>query len=112
MAFDEHLAQRVESVLKEKKVRFEAKRMFGGIAYMVDNKMCVGIIKNDLMARIDPAIYDEALTKKGCIPMEFTGKPMVGYVNIRPEGVDMQNDLEYWISLCLEFNPRAKSSKK
>ena len=79
---------------------------------MVDNKMCVGIVKNELMARIDPDIYSEALIKKGCKEMNFTGRPMKGFVFVEPEGIDLENDLEYWIELCLDFNPKAKSSKK
>ena len=79
---------------------------------MVDDKMCIGIVKNDLMARIDPDIYQEALSKKGCKEMNFTGRPMKGFVFVEPEGIDMDQDLEYWVNLCLEYNPKAKSSKK
>ena len=79
---------------------------------MVDDKMCVGIVKDVLMARIDPDIHEEALTKKGCRDMDFTGKPMKGFVFVDPEAVDLDSDLDYWIGLCLDFNPRAKSSKK
>ena len=79
---------------------------------MVDEKMCVGIVKNELMARIDPEIYDEALSKKGCKEMNFTGRPMKGFVFVEPEAIDLDTDLDYWIDLCLDFNPKAKSSKK
>ncbi len=64
------------------------------------------------MARIDPEIYDEALSKPGCHEMNFTGRPMKGFVQVEPEGIDMDDELEHWINLCLEFNPKAKSSKK
>ncbi len=79
---------------------------------MVRDKMCVGIIKNDLMARIDPDIYERLLKKKGVKPMMFTGKPMRGYVYVSPGAVDSSKELSYWISLCLEFNPKASSNKK
>lgn len=79
---------------------------------MVDDKMCVGIVGEELMARIDPDIYEEALDKPGCKEMNFTGRPMKGFVFIESEGTDMDDDLDYWVELCLEFNPRAKSSKK
>ena len=69
-------------------------------------------MKDSLMARIDPDIYEAALKKKGCRPMDFTGKPMQGYVFVDPVAIDMDKDLEYWIQLCLDFNPKAKSSKK
>lgn len=79
---------------------------------MVDDKMCVGVVKNNLMARLDPDIYEDVLKREGARPMDFTGRPMKGYVFVEPEGVDMEADLESWVDLCLDFNPRAKSSKK
>ena len=79
---------------------------------MVDGKMCVGVIKDNLMARVGPEAYDAALTRKACREMDFTKRPMKGYVFVEPEGWDMDADLEYWIDLCLAFNPFAKSSKK
>jgi len=112
MPYDEYLAERIGRILKDKNIHFEARKMMGGICYLVNDKMCAGIIKEKLMARIDPQLYETALTKKGCIPMDFTGQTMKGFVFIEPEGIDMDRDLEYWIDLCLEFNPRAKSSKK
>jgi hypothetical protein len=112
MAYDEHLAERMRQVLRQKQVPFEEKRMMGGLVFMVDDKMCAGIVKNDMMGRIDPGIFDFALTRKGCRKMDFTGASMAGFVLIDPEGVDLDADLEYWIGLCLEFNPKAKSSKK
>lgn len=112
MAYDEHLAGRISNVLKEKHVGFEEKNMMGGVCYLVDGKMTVGIVKDSLMARIDPEVYDSALKKKGCRPMDFTGKPMKGYVFVDPKAIDLEKDLEYWIQLCLDFNPKAKSSKK
>lgn len=112
MSYSELLADRIRRNLQEKKTSFEEKKMMGGLCFMVDDKMCVGIVKGNLMARIDPEIHEEALSKKGCRVMDFTGKPMKGFVFVDPEAVDMDNDLDYWIGLCLDFNPRAKSSKK
>lgn len=112
MAYDEYLAERVKGILKEKHIVFEEKKMMGGLCYMVDDKMCLGIVKNNLMARIDPEIYQEALQKKGCKEMDFTGRTMKGYVFVEPEGVDMEDDLNEWVQLCLDFNPKAKPSKK
>ena len=111
MAYDEFLADRIRAVLKEKGITSEEKKMMGGLAFMVNDKMCVGIIKNGLMARIDPEIYQEALTKKGCREMDFTGRPMKGFVMVEPEGIDMDEDLSYWVQLALDYNPRARSSK-
>jgi len=87
-------------------------KMMGGLCFMVDDKMCIGIVKESLMARIDPEEEDDLLTKEGSKPMDFTGRPMKGYLFIEPEGVDMDEDLDFWVEKCLDFNPKAKSSKK
>jgi len=112
MAYDEYLAERIAKALKDKRVSFEEKKMMGGLCFLVDEKMCVGIIKNDMMARLNPDIWEEAMTKKGCREMDFTKRPMKGYVYLSPEGIDMEDDLDYWIQLALDFNPLAKKSKK
>ena len=112
MAYNEFLADRVQNILNEKRIVFEAKKMMGGLCFMVDDKMCCGIVKNQLMARIGVDAYEEALTKTGCSEMNFTGRAMKGYVFISPEGIDLEDDLAYWIQLCIDFNPLAKSSKK
>ena len=79
---------------------------------MVDDKMCLGIVKDELMARVGPDAENEALKMKGSRPMDFTGRPMKGYLFVSEEGIDMEEDLEKWVQLCLDFNPQAKSSKK
>ena len=112
MAYDEFLAERIVKILYDKRVDFEAKKMMGGLTYMVDGKMCIGIVKNNLMARIGPDTYEDALKLDGCNEMDFTGRPMKGWVFVEPIGVDMDEDLEYWIQLCLDYNPFASSSKK
>ncbi len=111
MGYDEQLAARVRSGFIKARVCFEEKRMMGGLCFIVDGKMCVGVEKERLMARIDPAAYTDALKRKGCVPMDFTGRPMRGFVFINPEGIESAAELEKWLSLALEFNPRAKSSK-
>ena len=112
MAYDSYLSERIERVLNDKKTPFLAKYMMGGLCYMVDNKMCLGIVKDHLMCRIGPDAYELALTIEGCQPMDFTGRPMNGYVFIAPNAIDLDTQLEYWIQLCLDFNPLAKASKK
>jgi TfoX/Sxy family transcriptional regulator of competence genes len=112
MAYDEHLAERISGVLKEKGTSFETRNMMGGLCYMINDKMALGIIKDSLMIRIDPELYEQSLKKKGVRHMDFTGKVLKGFLLVDPLAIDMQKDLEYWIQLCLDFNPRAKSSKK
>ncbi len=84
----------------------------GGLTFMVNGKMCVGVLKNDLMIRLDPLIYESALKKRGCREMNFTGRPMKGFVFVNPEGTSNKKDLNYWIDLALDFNAKAKASKK
>lgn len=112
MAYDTYLAERITQALKEKNIDFKEMKMMGGIAFLVDGKMCVGIINNDLMARIDPEIYEDALKRNGVREMDFTKKPMKGWIYVSPEGIDTDDDLAAWIQLALDYNPKAKSSKK
>jgi hypothetical protein len=112
MAYNEFLADRVRFALNRRNQLFLEKKMMGGLVFMIDNKMCLGIVKEDLMARIDPEIEEEALKRTGSREMDFTHQRMKGYVFINPEGTDLDKDVDYWIDLALEFNPRAKASKK
>ena len=84
MAYDEFLAERIQKVLAEKSIPYDPKKMFGGLAFMINGKMSVGIIKNELMARVGPEFHSEALKKDGARPMDFTGRPMKGYIYISP----------------------------
>ena len=111
MAYNEDLVDRVRTELAHQKA-VEEKKMMGGLTFMVNGKMCVGVSKDDLMVRLDPAVYDAALKRKGCREMDFTGKPMKGFVFVGPEGTGDKKNLDYWIQLALNFNKRAKASKK
>ena len=118
MAYDEFLADRIKQVLNEKKVFFTNKKMMGGFLFLVDEKMLCGIHIDKkygdslLMARIGETTYEKVIDKEECLPMDFTGRPMRGYVFVTPDGFDLDEDLEYWIQLALDFNPLAKASKK
>ncbi|NQV01621.1 MAG: TfoX/Sxy family protein [Bacteroidia bacterium] len=112
MAYDEHLAERIRRAFQEKGIAAEEKKMMGGICYLVNDKMCAGVNDDKLMARVGPEIYEEALSKPGCREMDFTKRPMKGFVYVESEGTDMDTDLADWIQLCLDYNPKAKSSKK
>src|SRR5437016_5693906 len=112
MPYDEQLAERLRCGLRKMRVRFEEKRMMGGLCFMVNKKMCVGVEKNRLMARIDPAVYDALLQRKGCVPMDFTGRPMRSFVFVNSAGLATDGQLDNWLKLAIEFNPKAKASKK
>lgn len=112
MAYNEFLADRVRQSLQDKRTPFEEKKMMGGLCFMVDEKMCIGIVKDDLMARIGPDAYEQALTIEGCRSMDFTGRPMNGYVFVSAIAYDLDEQLDAWVQKCLDFNPLAKASKK
>jgi TfoX/Sxy family transcriptional regulator of competence genes len=112
MAYDENLADRIRHVLNQTSSSVEEKKMMGGLTFMVNGKMCVGIIGNEMMARIDPEIFTQTVSRKGCRAMDFTGRPMKGYIMIEPEVMDLDEQLNSWISMALDFNPKAKSSRK
>lgn len=112
MAYDEHLADRVRWALRARHVVHDEKRMMGGLCFMVDDKMCAGISGERLMARLDPAEYQDALRKDGAMPMEITGRPMKGFVFVAPEAIDDEAALAWWIERCLAYNPVAPRSRK
>jgi TfoX/Sxy family transcriptional regulator of competence genes len=112
MAYNEKLADRVREIIAVTHNITEEKKMFGGLCFMVNDKMCVGIEKERLMVRLDPGKYDEVIEKEGCMPMDFTGKIMKGYVFVDIEVLNTKKKLEYWIKLALDYNKIAKTSKK
>lgn len=118
MAYDNYLADRIRRILEEKKTNYFDKKMMGGLVFMANDKMLCGIHIDKkygdslLMARIGEKAYETNIDKKECLPMDFTGRPMKGYIFVTPDGFDLDEDLDYWIQLCLDFNPLAKASKK
>ena len=113
MAYNEHLAERIKQNLESRKIKYIEKKMFGGVCLMVDDKMLIGVMKEQLMARVDPELdAPKALKRKGAVTMDFTGKTMKGFILVDQEAIDMEEDFDYWVSLCLKYNPKAKASKK
>jgi len=112
MAYNEKLADRVREIISLTHTNIEEKKMFGGLCFMVNDKMCVGVETTRLMVRLDPAKYDEVIEMEGCEPMNFTGKVMKGYVFVDIAALNTKKKLEYWLNLALQYNIVAKSSKK
>lgn len=112
MAYSEFFADRIRHVLDQRSVRYEEKKMMGGLCFMVDDKMCVGIVKDELMVRLHPDEDEKNTQLPGARIMDFTGRPMKGYLFIDNNGTDKDKQLESWIDKALAFNPMAKSSKK
>ena len=112
MAYNEKLADRTREIIALTHKKVEEKKMFGGLCFMVNDKMCVGVEKERLMVRLDPAIFDEVVEKEGCKPMDFTGRIMKGYVFVDAEALTTKKKLEYWLKLALDYNKIARASKK
>ena len=100
MAFDEGLAQRIRELVQLRRGITERK-MFGGLAFMSGGHMFVGVVGDTLMARVGPAEYGGALAQRHVREMDFTGKPMKGYVYVDASGLDEESDLKHWINTCL-----------
>lgn len=112
MAYNEKLADRIRKHLKGTKNLIE-KKMFGGIAFMINDKMCVGIDKDDLMLRCEPEMTEELLKKKGARRFDLSGKPMAkGWLLVSPNGTNGKKDFDYWMEVGIEANKKAITSKK
>ena len=111
MAYNEDLAARVKKALSGIR-RVEEKKMMGGLTFMVNDKMALGVLRDYLMVRFDPESHEIALTRKGCREMDFTGRPMKGFVFVGPDGTGGKSDLDHWVALALEYNKIARPARK
>ena len=96
MAYDEGLAERVREILSVRKDIVE-KKMFGGLSFLLDGNMAVGVIGDDLIVRVGPHDYDAALTHAHARPFDFTGRPMSGWITVSPEGFEEDERLTDWV---------------
>lgn len=112
MAYNEKLANRTRELIALSHSNVEEKAMFGGLCFMVNDKMAIGVEKDRLMVRLNPEKYDEVIKKEGCRPMDFTGKVMKGFVFVDADALSTKVKLNYWIQLALEYNAVAKASRK
>ena len=111
MSYNEPLANRIRHKFYSLQ-NVEEKEMMGGLTFMYNGKMCVGIFRGQLMCRISLDGYEAALEKLCWQPMEFSGRIMKGYVLVDETGIRNQQDFDYWINLALAFNGQAKASRK
>lgn len=102
MAYDEGVAQRIREAIGSRPGISERK-MFGGLAIMAHGHMFVGVLGERLMARIPRDDYEQALKMPHVREMDFTGKPMKGYVYVEPPGFESDGDLAYWVEKCYAF---------
>ena len=111
MTYNEVLTNKVRAALAHIP-DVEEKKMFRGVAFMVNGKLCISAGDDELMCRIDPAIRDKVLERKGCRPMVMRGREYKGYVYINEDGLRTKKDFDYWIRLALDYNKTAKASTK
>ena len=102
MPYDERLAERVDQLLLAQD-GVTARKMFGGLALMLNGNMSVGIHQDKLMVRVGPEGYEDALERPYSKPMDITGRPMKGWVMVDAEGVAADADLEVWVQLGVRF---------
>ncbi|AZB35867.1 TfoX/Sxy family protein [Chryseobacterium bernardetii] len=113
MAYNIELADKVREWLANiHDIKIEEKKMFGGLAFLVNDKMCINISHDNLMCRYNPDREEEVAEKNGFLPMIMRGKQLKEYCYVEPIGFQKPEDFEYWMRLCLEYNNLAKASKK
>lgn len=105
------LIERVRAALK-RVPRVAERRMFGGVTFMVNGKMCISVGRGRLMCRIDPEVHDAAVARPGVRTVKMNGRAYRGFVHVQEASVGTARDLAYWVRLCLAFNKHARSSRR
>jgi TfoX/Sxy family transcriptional regulator of competence genes len=112
MAYDEHMANRVRELIALRTSNVEEKKIFGGLCFMVDDKICVAVKTDKMFTRLAPDVYEKALELDGITTMSRGHTIMKGYIYIDFDQLQTQKQLAHWVNLALDFNPLAKSSKQ
>ena len=102
MVYNEQLAEKIRKLVSSRRGWTE-KRMFGGVAFMLSGKMCCGVVKDDLLVRVGPDRSDEALSLPNSRPMDFTGKPMKGFVYVSAKGWSNDRTLKQWVDMAVAY---------
>jgi TfoX/Sxy family transcriptional regulator of competence genes len=113
MAYDEKLEARIRDLLGPY-TDLEAKKMFGGLCFLINGNMACGVLNGELIAKVDPERNDALLKKPGARPFDFSGRPMKGILYVGPNGVKTSKDLHFWVetSLAHALSKPANSGKK
>ena len=113
MAYSIKLADRVRTYLENiPDLKVDEKKMFRGLAFLVNGKMCINVSDENLMCRFDPEREHQVAERFGFLPMIMRGKQLHGYCYVSELGYKSKANFEYWLKLCLDFNSKAKVSKK
>ncbi len=110
MLYNELLANRIREAIADSG-EIEEKKMFGGLCFMVNGKMCICVRADEMMCRVGPDEYEAALEKPDTRPMLHNAKSMKGYVFVNKEAIKANKDFDYWINASLKFNNYAKAVK-
>jgi TfoX/Sxy family transcriptional regulator of competence genes len=111
MAYNEKMADRVRELIAVTEKNVEEKRMFSGLCFMVNDKMCVAVRPDSIMVRFDPGMTEEVMEKEGTLPMVRSGTVMKGFVFVNESVLGSKKQLSYWVGMALDYNKFAKSSK-
>jgi hypothetical protein len=111
MAFDENLAARIRDALARKK-NIEEKKMFGGVGYLLNGNMLVGVWKNSLCVRLGPDQTETALLEPHVKVFDITGRPMKGWVLVEPQGIKGDDGLKWWIQRAVKFVGKLPAKEK
>ncbi|HLX93958.1 MAG TPA: TfoX/Sxy family protein [Puia sp.] len=111
MAYNEKLANRIREALSHIRI-VEEKKMFRGLTFMVNGKMCVSVSGDEMMVRFDPEIQDSAAEKNGFREMIMKGREYKGFGYVSPDALKSKKEFEYWINLALDYNKKAKASSR
>ncbi len=111
MAINDKLTGNIREALDDVR-NVKEKKMFSGIAFMVNDKLCIAVRGDNIMLRINPSIHDELVEKEGCSEMIMQKKSLKGYVVVNESVLKTRKQIEYWVKLALDYNPKAKLSKK
>ncbi|WP_448698430.1 TfoX/Sxy family protein [Mucilaginibacter sp. AW1-3] len=109
--YNEQLTNRIREALADLP-HVEEKVMFSGVSFLVNDKMCINVSRDELMCRVGRKEAEKCVEQNGCRQMMMRGKPMKDFVMVGEEGFRTQKELDHWISLCLAFNNQAKASPK
>ena len=119
MAYDEGLADRVRAIFRARGAAFQRgvleKRMFGGLVFMIHGNMCCGVRNGELMLRLGPQEAEAALKRAHTRPVDWSRRPMKGFLFVREQGIDLDRDLEEWVETAVAFvqrlEPKEPSAK-
>jgi TfoX/Sxy family transcriptional regulator of competence genes len=111
MAINEQLTNKIRQAFTDT-AEIEEKRMFSGIAFMVSGKLCVSVGNNRIMCRVDPHLHDELIRKPGCTTVIMKGRDYRGYIWVDESVLTTKKQINYWVNLALDFNPKAKATVK